>query len=209
MNYTFLRAQRLGYISYSQDGDKACFNTCLQTNSEKDIYALFFRNKEATAYNAPDWTFYSFADSYSNKLQPYGKLPELPTYIEDPEDLVFNTRLDIDINFDHILAENINRLPPALRENKKLAQNSIEGAVKSLKSKVIRNYKIAIPHWYEEKIQLLLPLNLTDDYVADVALVVDMDKDRKLYKAKTILTMDLAYMNARLITRPDKEWLNP
>lgn len=57
--------------------------------------------------------------------------------------------------------------------------------------------------------QLLLPLNLTDDNNADVALVIDKDKQRNIYRATTILTMDLAYIDARLITRPDREWLNP
>ncbi|MBL7761799.1 MAG: DUF3825 domain-containing protein, partial [Chitinophagaceae bacterium] len=39
LNYTFLRAQDLGLISFSTDGDKACFNTGLQTRDEKDIFA--------------------------------------------------------------------------------------------------------------------------------------------------------------------------
>jgi hypothetical protein len=30
-----------------------------------------------------------------------------------------------------------------------------------------------------------------------------------VYKIKTVLDMDQAYFAARLITRPDKEWLNP
>lgn len=209
LNYTFLRAQELNLIAYSSDGDKACFNTGLITKDEKDIFALFFKNKGAKKHNAPDWTFYTFADSYSMKLSPYKPLPEFPTYIQDPKDLVFNTKLDIDINIEHIINDNSMRLPEILQTNKRLAMTSITGAVESIKSKVARNYKVAIPTWYESKIQLLLPLNLTDDYIADVALVVDRDDIRNIYRARTILTMDLGYINARLITRPDKEWLNP
>jgi hypothetical protein len=96
-----------------------------------------------------------------------------------------------------------------LLTNKRLALTALNGAIDSLKSKVIRNYKVAIPHWYDKKMQLLLPLNLTDDKIADVALVVDKDKDRNIYRATTILPMDLAHIDARLITRPDREWLNP
>lgn len=209
LNYTFLRAQDLGLISYSADGDKACFNTGLQTRDEKDIFALFFRNKEAAKYKAPDWTFFTFADSYSSKLAPYKPLPELPTYIKDPADLVFDTTLDIEINTEHIVEQNKDRLPAVLQTNRRLATTSISGAIESLKAKVIRNYKVAIPHWYEGHVQLLLPLNLTDDHIADLALVVDKDKERNIYRAVTILTMDLAYIDARLITRPDRDWLNP
>jgi hypothetical protein len=71
------------------------------------------------------------------------------------------------------------------------------------------NYKVAIPHWYSNRIQLLLPLYLTNDAVADNALIVDKDKKSQMYLARTILTMDMAYIDARIITRPDREWLNP
>jgi len=57
--------------------------------------------------------------------------------------------------------------------------------------------------------QLLLPLNLTSENEADLALVADKDKDRHIYRIRTVLTMDMAYVDARLITRPDREWLNP
>jgi hypothetical protein len=65
LNYTFLRAQELNLIFYSSDDDKACFNTGLQTENEKDIFALFYRNKGAVQHQSPDWTPYIFADSYS------------------------------------------------------------------------------------------------------------------------------------------------
>jgi hypothetical protein len=209
LNYTFLRAQELGLISYSSDGYKACFNTGLQTKDEKDIFALFFKNKESSRFKVPDWTLYTFADSYSTKLEPYKPLPDLPTYISNPADLVFDTKLDIEINTEHIIDQNKERLPAVLQTNRRLAMIALSGSIESLRSKVLRNYKVAIPHWYEGKMQLLLPLNLTDDNQADVALVIDKDHERNIYRAITILTMDLAYIDARLITRPDREWLNP
>jgi hypothetical protein len=168
-----------------------------------------FNKPESAKYKAPDWTFFTFADSYSTKLAPYKPLPDLPTYIKDPADLVFDTKLDIEINTEHIVEENKDRLPAVLQTNRRLAMTSIAGAIESLKAKVVRNYKVAIPHWYEGHVQLLLPLNLTDDHIADLALVVDKDKERNIYRAVTILTMDLAYIDARLITRPDRDWLNP
>ncbi len=207
LNYTFVRVQELNMIAYSEDCDKACFNTGLQTQEEKDIYATFFRNKEAEERGFPDWTFYTFAESYSDKLSPFTTLPDIAYYINDPKDLVFDLSLgEIDVNHGHILS-NKERLPEALQENERLAKVSIDGAVKSLRSRIARNYKLAIPHWHQGKIQLLLPLCLTNDAVPDVALVVDKVNDT--YKARTILTMDKAYVNARLIARPDRDWLDP
>lgn len=210
LNYTFLRVQELNLISYSSDDDKACFNTGLQTKEEKDIYATFYRNKSSSVNADPDWTFYTFAESYSNKLKPFEPCPDIATYINDPSDLVFNVNLgEIDVNYKHIIEHNSDRLPESLRDNERLALVALKGAVESLKDRVKRNYKVAIPHWYESKIQLLLPLNLMSDSIADVALVVDKDKARNKYLARTILTMDMAYIDARLITRPDRDWLNP
>lgn len=207
LNYTFLRLLEQGKVKFVEE--KACFNTGLQTQQEKDIYATFTINEKAEEYKAPPYTLYNFFDSYSDKLNDFHPLPELATYIDDPADLIFDIRLEIDINLEHIINENRNRLPPSLQDNDRLAQVAIKGAMDSLRSRITRNYKIAIPNWYNGKLQLLLPLHLTNDRVPDLALVVDKDRSANLYRARTVLTMDLAYIDARLITRPDRDWLNP
>lgn len=210
LNYTFLRLQDEGKIVYSKDNDKACFNTGLQTQRGKDIFATFFRNRQAEEKNQPDWTLYAFCDSYSDKLEPFHPLPELANYITNVDDLVFNTQYEIEANLEHFLKHNENRLPEVLRGNLRMAENVINGAIQSLKGLIRRNYKIAIPHWYDNKIQLLLPLVLTNEEgIADLALVVDRDDNRKIYRGTTILSMDMAYVDARLITKPADEWLNP
>jgi hypothetical protein len=210
LNYTFMRAQELGLIAYSSDERRACFNTGLQTPKEKDIYATFYKNLQAETYNAPDWTFYSFADSYSGITSCIRPLPDIPTYISDPGDLIFDTRMDLEVNYNHILDDNIDRFPDQLQSNPTMALRALKGAIESLKDRILRNYRIAVPHWYEGKIQLLLPLNLvSSDNAADLVLVVDKDKQAALYKARTIITMDIAYMNARLVANPGRNWLTP
>lgn len=210
LNYTFLRLQDENKIVYSEEEDKACFNTGLQTQRGKDIFATFFKNKHAEKKEQPDWTLYAFCDSYSEKLEPFHPLPEIANYIIDVEDLVFKTEYEIEPNLDHFLKHNESRLPEALQGNLRLAENVINGSIQSLKGLIQRNYKIAIPHWYDNKIQLLLPLVLTNEEgIADLALVVDRDDKRKIYRGTTILSMDMAYIDARLITKPADEWLNP
>lgn len=209
LNYTFLRLLDEKKIAYSSDGTKACFNTGLQTKNEKDIYATFFRNRLAEERKQPDWTLFGFFDSYSNKLSDFAPLPGLASYINDPVDLVFNTLCEIEVDYDHIYDGNNDRLPEVLRNSRTLAISAIQGSVALLKEKIVRNYKIAIPHWYGGKIQLLLPLNITNEMEADLALVAEKDPSKCLYRIKTVLTMDMAYVDARLITRPDRDWLNP
>lgn len=209
LNYTFLRLEELGRIAYSADDQRACFNTGLQTPNEKDIFATFFRYKLAGERDQPAWTLFGFFDSYSERLSDFRPLPGIASYVEDPADLVFDTSYEFEVNFDHIFDQSRDRLPEILRDNRTLAISAIQGSVQLVRQKIIRNYKIAIPHWHEGKMQLLLPLNLTSENEADLALVADKDRARRIYRIRTVLTMDMAYIDARLITRPDREWLNP
>lgn len=209
LNYTFIRLQQQNKIKYSQDANRACFNTGLQTPERKDIFATFFRNQSAKEKGQPDWTLFGYFDAYSDKVRDFEPLPDIATYIDDPADLVFDHRYELEVDYNHILNDNKDRLPEALQGNPTLARNAIEGAIRQLKERLKRNYKLAIPHWYDEKIQLLLPLSITDDLVADVALVTEKDLGRRKYMVRTILTLDMAYLDARIICAPDRQWLNP
>jgi len=209
LNYTFRRLLDQNKIKYTDDKNRACFNTGLQTEYEADLYVTFYRNKQSHEKIMPDWTLFNFFDSYSKKLDEFRPLPDIASYYDDPSDLVFNTKYDIEFNYEHIIEENNDRLPDELKNNRRLAVNAIQGSEKSLRQKLARNYKVAIPQWYENRIQLLLPLNLSDGPDAELALVAERDPKTSLYRVKTALPMNMAYMNARLITRPDRDWLNP
>lgn len=88
-----------------------------------------------------------------------------------------------------------------------------ENAVKRAISRVTWNYKTAIPVYYvtEHKMQLLLPLALEKNDTIDAALVCNHKYDEtngvNNYEGKTVFTLQMAYNNARLITRPDSDWL--
>jgi hypothetical protein len=55
---------------------------------------------------------------------------------------------------------------------------------------------------------LLLPLALVDDEQVDIALVVTKNPSGS-YQGRTVLPLDWAYQNARLVCRPDSDWLVP
>ncbi len=211
LNYTFLRLQDLDLIAYTDDGTKACFNTGLLTIEEQSIYITFYRNRKAELYNKPDWTLFGFANSYDvRKSGNFTTLPDSAWYYEDPTELFFDCRIKtMDIDYDHILNEDIDRLPEVLQKNHFLALNQLKAQVDSTRERARRNYKLAIPHWYENRVQLLMPLNLVEPGKADLALVIEKDPAAQVYLARTILSLDMAYMDARLIARPDREWLDP
>lgn len=87
-------------------------------------------------------------------------------------------------------------------------KNRILDAVDYAVKRVRWNFKTAIPVYFpsSEEISLLLPLSLVNDDKIDVALVLEATQSGA-YIAHTILTLKMAYNNARLITRPDSDWL--
>ena len=87
-------------------------------------------------------------------------------------------------------------------------KNRIENAIKDAIKRVHWNFKTAIPIYYpgQKQISLLLPLSLKRKDRIDVALVLEA-VENGAYIAHTILTLQMAYTNARLITRPDSDWL--
>ena len=72
--------------------------------------------------------------------------------------------------------------------------------------KVIANYKLAVPQYYNGQIQLLIPLYFEDDDKPELALTVT--KKNGYYQGHTCLTLDMAYNNARLIAKPESNWLS-
>lgn len=71
------------------------------------------------------------------------------------------------------------------------------------------DHRNAIPMYYPKTNQMsfLIPLCLTSDSVVDIALVVNKTATGK-YEGSTILTLDWAYTDARLVGRPGMDWLS-
>lgn len=206
ITYTYRRVAEEKKIAVTPDEEHCCWNCGLITSSQEPIYLLFERNK--LDGSDPYWHFNKFARKGEWELNKFSSLPEMPHYFEDPSVLVFDTRKEIRINVEHVVADNIDRFPSSLQNmNPYGLQNIVKGAIDSAIERVKRNYKTAIPQYYQGSIQLLLPLSLTDPTKADLALVVERFSD--FYRASTCLTLDMAYNNARQLARPDRDWLAP
>ena len=87
-------------------------------------------------------------------------------------------------------------------------KNRLKDSVDLALKRVQWNYKTAIPMYYPKtnKVSLLLPLALLDDEIIDLALVIERTHSGN-YLGHTVLPLPWAYSNARLITRPDSDWL--
>lgn len=86
--------------------------------------------------------------------------------------------------------------------------NRLKDAITLAVKRIQWNFKTAIPMYFPtmNKMSLLLPLSLVDDEIVDVALVAEKTKSGN-YIGHTILPLNWAYSNARLVARPDSDWL--
>lgn len=213
LEHTFRKVQSEGKISYTTKNDHACFNTGLVTKNLEPIYALFEAYKKPKAGKSnPQFCFKAFvkeSDIQFLKIFPDNH-PEIADFFQKPEDLIFNPSCKLIPQIDHIIGDNLARFPThiqALDENER--RRRLEGAIEEVKKRVKTNYKLAVPQFYNNHIQLLLPLNLTPGSPnPDLALAIyKLSPDT--YTARTCLTLKMAYNNARLIVKPQSAWLKP
>lgn len=142
-------------------------------------------------------------------------LPEPATYFTNINEVIFHPDIEIDRNYDrftHIIDERRDRFPREEQERDatELARkldNSIDYAIAIAK----RNYKLVVPMYRPQlnKLQLLMPIYLSGSFTKSPDLALVLNLEHGVYTPETVLPLDAAYQNARLITKPDELWLNP
>jgi hypothetical protein len=189
-------------------GDRAAFDTGLFTPHYERIYGVAVKRDSR-------WEIDSFVRERDRGLRFLGAArPPRATYVTDPTDLVFDHRRTLRGSFEHIVEDNVERFPINLQGDTALRRMVLKGAIEEAVKRVQMDYRTAVPVIYFRNaqqrgfVQLLLPLVFDDSQVARLALVVGREGDDE-YLARTVLTIDMAYNNARLLTRPGSDWLDP
>lgn len=205
LKYTFNKLQDEGKVI---ETDTYCvFNTGLFSHYYVPIYVYGELNKN-TAENAARWYFKGFKDEYElGNMDIESDFPERADYFSNPDRLVFNWHYKINVNYKHIL-DDLNtsqRLPDSIK-NSDTPLETLSGVITKAIQKVTANYKLAVPHYYQNKIQLLIPLYFGKNKNPSIALVLNLMKNG-YYQATTCLSMEMAYMDARLIAKPESNWL--
>lgn len=205
LKYTFNKLQDEGKVI---ETDTYCvFNTGLFSHYYVPIYVYGELNKN-TAENAARWYFKEFKDEYElGNMDIESDFPERADYFSNPDRLVFNWHYKINVNYKHIL-DDLNtsqRLPDSIK-NSDTPLETLSGVITKAIQKVTANYKLAVPHYYQNKIQLLIPLYFGKNKNPSIALVLNLMKNG-YYQATTCLSMEMAYMDARLIAKPESNWL--
>lgn len=202
MKYTFYKLQEENKIVETQD--YCVFNTGLFTKYYEPICVYGEKSPN------PDggWKFKDFYTSYELGSVGIGECPERADYFSDPGLLIFDWHCKINVNIKHILedADNKTRLPVSVL-NADRPEYILQGAVNNAIQRVTANYKLAVPQYFAGKVQLLLPLCFDKSDTPQLAIALTK-MDGGYYQGHTCLTMDMAYNNARLISKPENNWLS-
>lgn len=214
LRYTYAKLKQEGKILRFTDSDgieRGLFNTGLFTPNFEPLICLLESNRNP---GKQPWVFKGWVTPSDWRLRGLAvDTLTPPTYFERADELVYNPDLELVTNLDHILDDREDRWPDVLSEDPIQRRLILMGAIQEVEKRARMNWRIAVPMFYwpksasEGRIQLLLPLRLASDKPAHLALVIDRREGR--YFGYTILTLSMAYMNARLITRPEADWITP
>ena len=158
-------------------------------------------------------------------MQYCNPLPDRCRYFDDYTQLIMDGSKTPTVSWTHIVEENWERICDVLypgahveggnvrRERQYDAQIRLQGALKTALNRVHANYRTAVPHSFKGELQLLLPLCIRQPSIPDLVLTISRSDLKPpvpgqfTYTARTILTLAMAYQNARLVARPEKDWL--
>ncbi|MFA5323768.1 MAG: DUF3825 domain-containing protein, partial [Smithella sp.] len=202
VHHTFARLQKENKILIADT--HAVFNTGLLTPNGEEIFGLFEKNK--LPYIKQEWYLESFYIESSRYIPEklVGSLPDCADYFSEcPGDLYFDPRLKITTNMDHILNDNFERLPKMWQAfPAKALPVLLNSASTVMIKRIIRNNRIVVPQYYKGRIMYLAPLQIGDD-IAPLAI----EKFSDSYRINTVFSPGMAYCNARLLMKPESNWL--
>lgn len=186
------------------ENERACFHTGLYNSRYKGIYAFFERNHKKDSML--DWYFRGSCDELSPWLRYIQPLPQKPSFYVTQKCAGFNPDWPVRANVEHILgdAENLERIPAKIRKAKNLPL-LFETAVELGRRRAVVEPGLVVPQGYQGKIQYLLPVYLTNMKKPDLAMTLEVMDG--YYMGHTCLTLEMAYLNARVIARPLAPWL--
>ena len=208
LNDTFAQVQEEGRIAVATEAGGrpiASFNTGLVTADQEALYGYFEDNPDTRT--GQKWVFLTFCVASDPRLYNFPALPDPATYFARSEELVYDTTRALVVDYGQLLRDVASRLAPGSVSAVALSRQTLEDAVKTALVRVRRNHNTAVPMYSNRSIGLLLPLCLDVPHKADLALVVARTHDG--YGASSVLPLDVAYRYARLLARPDDDWLTP
>ena len=84
----------------------------------------------------------------------------------------------------------------------------MQSAFETAKKKIQRNNRLVVPQFYNNKFSYLMPIKLPLSNQKFITMALAVEKmDSGNYRANTIFTTEMAYGKARLVMKPESNWL--
>lgn len=215
-------------LAFSKDQKYIAFNTNLLSRSYyndvivigqvdgTDVKSMRITDPHVVTGGNHTYTKYGF--QVTKEWQYIENIIVPPCYFSNINEVIFNAvdsyvDLSNERNLDHIIKERRNRWPDKYQCSRDsfLAQE-LKKAIDHAMKMARRNYKYIVPMYFPEqkKLQFLMPL-FYDENTTKPGQVIILDKDcsGQFYTPITAITFESAYMDARLIVKPESSWLNP
>lgn len=210
-----------GNVLFTEDKSKCLFNTGLLDTYANEIFiygdAYYGANNFLIGVRNP------VCETSARKLEQIGfenPTPNMLKFFEFVDELVYDPKIKVDFSdsekLTHIIEDNIRRFPEDVQ--KQIEKGRFQQVAATLKSAAeaaekiaARNYKYVVPQWrpQEKKIQFLMPIYLDLEYASSPDFALVLNREGNYYIPETILTLSMAYTNARLLCKPDDTWLQP
>ena len=153
--------------------------------------------------------------NYGFKAESLKNMPEKFKFVEDVSELVFKASLDDfdlddEYHFSHIIVQRIDRFPEEYQSvsNKELCEKIKNSIVHAVKMSQV-DYRYIVPKYdlASKSIQFLIPLYLDENIGETTELVLVIAKRQGFWQAVTVLGVNDAYNNARVLCNPCSTWL--
>eukprot|EP00727_Mastigamoeba_balamuthi_P000005 m51a1_g10000 hypothetical protein (343) ;mRNA; f:75227-76581 len=220
---TYIQASRKRKITLSADGQSLCFDTGLYTKAGRRLFAFFEKNKVP---GHQEWFFQDWLEEFDVR-QAIPRPPTRAFFFQAPRELLYDPTVHFRVDADLVLntGDNLSRIQSVLGSQMPIAdlRQRFAEAVKKARVVATTSYRSAVAQYFPPKdsIQFLLPLyfkgTLEDE--ADLALVVEKrpaernpdpeDPNDWEYLSSSVLLLDVAYANARVLGPVESTWLTP
>lgn len=167
---TFIQLTKENKIEFAESNGVrtySSFNTGLVTTKQEEIFAYFELNRPPAPtfsylnLDSPMWKFLKFERESDRIMSHFKNRPTLAHYFSAPTDLLYDVNRRLIPDYEHIVDDREDRFPGSFKSlSDDQIMERLRYSIDSALKRVRRNYKTAIPQFYNGSIQLLLPLCL-------------------------------------------------
>ena len=133
LSYTFHRLQLEGKVRESEESGLAAFDTgLLHKTNLAPIYACFWIMGAGRPHNFAGFCRVGVGSLGKALASAFSPLPERASYLSCVEDILYDTSKEFAVDYEHVLLDNINRLPLEFLESELCGNSEAKKVIQKL-----------------------------------------------------------------------------